>query len=59
MNDLEDAIWNAMLDSEMNALYYGYIARRYEGSRGRTKSNTCYNIDNAGKVAILRLKRPF
>ena len=30
MNELEEALWNAMLDSEMNALYYGYISRRYE-----------------------------
>ncbi len=30
MTDLENALRNAMLDSEMNALYYGYIARRYE-----------------------------
>ncbi|MDD2583218.1 MAG: hypothetical protein PHR66_14620 [Desulfuromonadaceae bacterium] len=30
MDCLEDALWDAMLDSEMNALYYGYIARRYE-----------------------------
>jgi hypothetical protein len=30
LNDLEEALWNAMLDSEMNALYYGYIARKHE-----------------------------
>ncbi|BCS95456.1 hypothetical protein DSLASN_10880 [Desulfoluna limicola] len=30
MTELERSMWSAMLDCEMNALYYGYIARRYE-----------------------------
>lgn len=29
MKNIEASIWNTMLDSEMNALYCGYIARRY------------------------------
>ena len=29
MNEVEKAIWEEMLDAEMNALYYGYISRRY------------------------------
>lgn len=30
MTELERIAWNAILDSEMNALYYRYIARRYK-----------------------------
>lgn len=29
MGEVEKAVWEEMLDAEMNALYYGYIARRY------------------------------
>lgn len=29
MTDIETDLWNSLNDAEMNALYYGYLSRRY------------------------------